>query len=275
MSVDVEDYYHASALSEVIKPQHWKDWPSHVDKNTDCLLQLFDERVIRATFFILGWVAEKSPHLIRRISEEGHEIACHGYSHQLIYQKSPEEFREETYRAKSVIEALCARDVLGYRAASYSITMESLWAIDILAKLGFVWDPSIFPIYHDRYGMPGTPDIPYEICTEYGAKIIEFPLTIANVFGACVPAAGGGYFRQFPYWLFSRLFKKTEAEHQLPQMFYIHPREVDQQQPEVKGLSRLSQFRHYRNINCCQKRLQKMLVYFEFGPVSDLYKNLH
>ncbi|NRB41284.1 MAG: DUF3473 domain-containing protein [Pseudomonadales bacterium] len=275
MTVDVEDYYHAAALAQAISPAQWQDWPSHVEANTDVLLQMFADAEIKATFFILGWVAEQYPSIVRRIAEQGHEIACHGFSHQLIYSQSPETFRQESARAKNVIEQIAAKPVIGYRAASYSITEKSLWALDILAELGFCWDSSIFPIHHDRYGMPGMPCEPYEIRTGKGNHLIEFPLTTSAVLGSRIPVSGGGYFRQFPYWLFKRLFMKAASEHRGAQMFYIHPWEIDPGQPHVKGLSVLSQFRHYRNLDCCQQRLQQMLSDFEFGTVEEAYHQLH
>jgi polysaccharide deacetylase family protein (PEP-CTERM system associated) len=201
MTVDVEDYYHVAAFAKVIKPQDWDQWPSRVEANTDKLLQLFADRNIKITFFILGWVAEKYPDLVKRIHSQGHEIASHGYSHQLIYKQTPEVFRAETVLSKQILEGLIQTPVIGYRAASYSITSKSLWALDTLAELGFTWDSSIFPTRHDNYGIPGSPEEPYKIITTSGASLTEFPLTTAKVLGQSVPAAGGGYFRQYPYAL--------------------------------------------------------------------------
>lgn len=275
MTVDVEDYYHATVLAEVIPAAVWSQWPSHVEKNTERLLQLFDDTHIKATFFVLGWVAERYPELVKCIAAQGHEVASHGYSHQLVYQQTPLQFYQETYTAKALVEDLTGEAVNGYRAASYSITAHSLWALDILIELGFLWDSSIFPIYHDRYGMPGTPYEAYEITTAAGKRLVEFPLTTAEVLGAAIPSAGGGYFRQFPYWLFKALFHRAATQHHLPQMFYIHPWEIDGDQPRVKGLSRVAEFRHYRNIPCCQQRLERLMSDFSFASVDQVFRQLH
>lgn len=208
MTVDVEDYYHVAAFAKVIKPSEWNNWPSRVEANTHRLLQVFDDANIKITFFILGWVAERYPELVKTIRAQGHEIASHGYSHQLIYTQTPDVFRAETAKSKSILEDLAQAPITGYRAASYSITHRSLWALDILAELGFTWDSSIFPTRHDNYGIPGSPEEPYRIITNSGATLLEFPLTTAKVLGQAIPAAGGGYFRQYPYalskWLFER-----------------------------------------------------------------------
>ncbi|MDB6063065.1 MAG: polysaccharide deacetylase [Verrucomicrobiaceae bacterium] len=268
MTVDVEDYFHVAALAKVISPDQWEQWPSTVERNTRCLLDLFDTAQIKATFFILGWVAERYPHLVREINTRGHEIASHGYSHQLIYKQTPAIFREETIRSKQLIEDIAQVPVLGYRAASYSITRDSLWALDILAELGFTWDSSIFPVYHDRYGIPNSPTSPYQVETANGA-LIEFPLTTAKLFGYQMPAAGGGYFRLYPYALSRALFQRATNAGQTPAIFYLHPWEIDPDQPRVSGASLLSRFRHYNNLEKCLPRLQKLLKEFPFGTVSE------
>ena len=219
MSIDVEDYFHVAALSDVIRPDQWPSLPGRVEQNTEKLLALFESHGVKATFFVLGWVAERYPQLIRRLADQGHEIASHGYSHQLVYTQSKDVFREETLRSKGLLESITGRPVLGYRAASYSITRESLWALDILSEAGFTWESSIFPIRHDRYGIPDSPSEPYTIQTENGNVIQEFPLTTARVFGFSVPAAGGGYFRQFPYPVFKYLFRNASGFGDRPQMF--------------------------------------------------------
>lgn len=269
MTVDVEDYYHVSAFESIISPANWEQWPSRVSLNTERLLKLFDDSGIKATFFVLGWVAEKFPSLIREINQQGHEIASHGYSHQLIYNQTPELFRDETAQSKDILENLIQKPVIGYRAASYSITAKSLWALDILAELGFTWDSSIFPVRHDRYGMAGSPESPYIIQTSQGQQIKEFPLTTAKVFGLAIPAAGGGYFRQYPYKLSKWLFQRASLNNTRPLIFYLHPWEIDPEQPRVDGASRLSNFRHYTNLHRCQNRLERLMEDFQFGTVSE------
>jgi polysaccharide deacetylase family protein (PEP-CTERM system associated) len=271
MSVDVEDYFHVAALSNVIRPDQWDSLPSRVQRNTERLLSLFDEHDVKATFFVLGWVAERFPELIRTLSDHGHEIASHGYSHQLVYNQTPEVFREETLRSKRILEDITGMEIKGYRAASYSITRESLWALDILSEAGFTWDSSIFPIRHDRYGIPGSPSTPYSIETSNGNVIHEFPLTTAHVLGLSIPAAGGGYFRQFPYPVFRYLFRNASGFGKRPQMFYLHPWEIDPDQPRYDNASWFSRFRHYRNLDRCYGRLERLLGDFRFGTVTQSY----
>jgi len=269
MTVDVEDYYHVAAFAKVIKPSDWDNWPSRVEANTHKLLQLFADRDLKITFFILGWVAERYPELVKTIRAQGHEIASHGYSHQLIYSQTPDVFRTETAKSKQILEDLGQAPVIGYRAASYSITRKSLWALDILAELGFTWDSSIFPTRHDNYGIPGSPEEPYRIITSSGASLLEFPLTTAKVCGQAIPAAGGGYFRQYPYALSRWLFERASLNQTKPQIFYLHPWEVDPEQPRVPNASWFSNFRHYTNLKRCMPRLEQMITDFQFGTISQ------
>ncbi len=269
MTVDVEDYFHVAAFNKVIKPETWDQWPSRVEANTHKLLQVFADADIKITFFILGWVAERYPELVKAIRDQGHEIASHGYSHQLIYKQDPNVFREETAKSKQILEDLSQAPITGYRAASYSITRKSLWALDILAELGFTWDSSIFPTRHDNYGIPGSPEEPYKIITSNGNSLTEFPLTTAKVFGQSVPAAGGGYFRQYPYALSRWLFERASLNQTKPQIFYLHPWEIDPDQPRVPNASWFSNFRHYTNLHRCLPRLECMIDDFKFGTISQ------
>lgn len=269
MTIDVEDYYHVSAFERVITPKDWPDLPSRVEQNTARLLQLFAQQHVKATFFVLGWVAERYPQIVRDIAAEGHEIASHGFSHQLVYNQSHDVFRQETERSKKLLEDLSGQPVTGYRAASYSITDRSLWALDILAELGFAWDSSIFPVRHDRYGMPDTPTRPYRLQTSSGNQLIEYPLTTAPVMGTKLPAAGGGYFRLYPYWLSRWLFKRASNNSQQPAVFYLHPWEIDPEQPRFDNASRLSKFRHYNNLEVCEQRLVRLMQDFSFTTVAN------
>lgn len=269
MTIDVEDYFHVSALAEVIPPEDWESQPSRVEKNTQRLLDLFDSHEVKSTFFVLGWVAERFPALVREIAQRGHEVASHGYSHQLIYNQTPDTFRQETQRSKDILEAIVQQPVEGYRAASYSITSRSLWALDILSEIGFKWDSSIFPVYHDNYGIPDTPSVPYLIKTSCGTQLIEYPITTANMFGLNLPAAGGGYFRQFPYAVFRYLFRRASESNSIPKLFYLHPWEIDPEQPQFSNASWLSRFRHYTNLDKCEDRLVRLMQDFDFGTISD------
>ena len=267
MTVDVEDYFHVAAFEKTISPDNWDDYPSRVVNNTDKLLQLFADKNIKATFFILGWVAERYPDLVKRIVAENHEIASHGYSHQIIYKQEPDVFKEETLKSKKLLEDISGREITGYRAASYSITMRSLWALDILTEAGFTWDSSIFPIRHDNYGIPSSPTSPYYIKTNNELKIKELPLTTAKYMGMKLPAAGGGYFRLFPYWLSKTLLKN--ATDKSAAIFYLHPWEVDPDQPRVENAKLFSRFRHYNNLDKCMDRLDRLTSDFSFTTVSD------
>jgi polysaccharide deacetylase family protein (PEP-CTERM system associated) len=269
MTVDVEDYFHVAAFNKVINPDEWEKWPCRVEANTHKLLQLFADANIKITFFILGWVAERYPELVKTIQAQGHEIASHGYSHQLIYKQDPAVFRAETAKSKQILEDLAQVQIIGYRAASYSITRKSLWALDILAELGFTWDSSIFPTRHDNYGIPGSPEEPYKIITTNGSVLTEFPLTTAKVFGQSVPAAGGGYFRQYPYALSRWLFERASNNQTKAQIFYLHPWEIDPDQPRVPNASWFSNFRHYTNLSRCLPRLERMIDDFQFGTISQ------
>ena len=241
-----------------------------VEANTQRILGLLSRHNARATFFTLGWVAEKSPELVRAIQKEGHEIASHGYSHQLVYNQTPEVFREETRRSKAILEDITGEPITGYRAASYSITNVSRWALDILAEEGFTWDSSIFPVHHDRYGMPDSPRWPHTLTTDEGHTLAEFPLSTLKFPGYTLPIAGGGYFRLFPYW-FSRWGLGSINRQGQPFVFYLHPWEVDPGQPrlDVKWFSR---FRHYNNLDVCEQRLSKLLGHFPFTTMSNVLR---
>lgn len=271
LTVDVEDYFHVSAFAGSIDRQEWEKHSLRVENNTQRLLDMFDEYDAKATFFVLGWVAERENALIREIANRGHEIACHGYSHQLVYDQSPDIFREETVRSKAILEDITQTRVRGYRAASYSITERSLWALDILVETGFDYDSSIFPVRHDRYGMPNTPEYPYRIDTSDGNSLVEFPLSTAKIFHYRLPVAGGGYFRLYPYWL-SKAGLKQINQNNKPFIFYLHPWEIDPDQPRISA-SWLSKFRHYNNLDKCESRLRNLLTDFSFCTAVEVLEN--
>ncbi|WP_288992551.1 XrtA system polysaccharide deacetylase [uncultured Marinobacter sp.] len=268
LTIDVEDYFQVAALAEAVDRNDWSSMEYRVEANTDRLLDLFSQRDVKATFFTLGWVAERSPALIRRIQKAGHEIASHGYSHQLVYQQTPEVFRDETRKSKQILEEITGEPITGYRAASYSITAQSRWALDILCEEGFTWDSSIFPVHHDRYDMPGTPHEPYRLKAPAGGTLIEFPLSTCPLGSYRLPIAGGGYFRLYPYWLSRWGLGRINRAGQ-PFIFYLHPWEIDTGQPRLK-VKPLSRFRHYNNLNKCMGRLEQLLDDFRFGSVSDV-----
>jgi polysaccharide deacetylase family protein (PEP-CTERM system associated) len=270
MTVDVEDYFHVAALAQSIERSQWDSMEYRAEANTHRLLELFDRSGIKATFFVLGWVAKRSPGLVRDLHRAGHEIASHGMSHKLVYNQTPEEFAAETYEAKALLESIIGEPVLGYRASTYSITRRSLWALDILHEAGFEYDSSIFPIRHDLYGIPDAPLEPARISTPKGASMVEFPMSTAPMFGAKLPVSGGGYFRLLPYWL-TRRGLRTVNRLGRPFIFYLHPWEIDPAQPRVRT-SWKSRFRHYTNLARCEKRLKQLISEFRFAPVRDVLR---
>lgn len=264
LTVDVEDYFHVAALAPSIPRETWASREPRVVANTQRLLAILGQFGVRGTFFILGWVAERHPQLVRDIAACGHEIACHGFSHRLVYEQSPEEFYEETRRAKNLLEDISGSAVHGYRAASYSIVRKSLWALDILADLGFVYDSSIFPVRHDRYGIPDAERVPHRMSTPKGKSIVEWPLATARILGMRLPVAGGGYFRLLPYRLSRWGLASINRREMRPFIFYLHPWEIDPAQPRVSA-TWLSRFRHYTNLEKCEERLRRLLSEFRFG----------
>lgn len=267
-TVDVEDYFQVEAFTRVIDRLEWDRYEPRVERNTHALLDLLAASDITATFFVLGWVAQRFPALVRRIADSGHEVASHGMSHRLIYTQSPDDFREETRTSKRLLEDICQQPVIGYRAATYSIIRKSLWALDILCEEGFRYDSSIFPMRHDRYGVPDANPLPHLLKTPGGGVIAEFPISVLRYKGFKIPVAGGGYFRLFPYFLTRWALKKINARGQ-EFVFYIHPWETDTGQPRIHQASPLSRFRHYLNIRRCESRLQQLLSDFSFTTMRE------
>jgi polysaccharide deacetylase family protein (PEP-CTERM system associated) len=239
-----------------------------VEANIERLLGVLDDCRVHGTFFVLGWVAERSPAMVRRIAAQGHEIACHGFAHQLVYRQSESEFRAETLRAKSFLEDLIGEPVLGYRAASFSVTPASLWALDVLIDLGFRYDSSVFPIHHDIYGLPGANPEPNHLSAPSGRTLIEFPMSTAKFLGVPVPVSGGGYFRILPYWLTRAGLRQINERLARPFTFYVHPWELDPQQPRIR-VGWFSRFRHYTNLTRCEARLRRLLGEFAFAPMRE------
>ena len=267
VSVDVEDYFHVEAFAGVIDRSTWSSYESRVERNTYRILDLFDECDATGTFFILGWVAERYPKLVRRIAERGHELGCHSYWHRLIYKLTPEEFREDTRRAKNVIEQAAGVEIHGYRAPSFSMTGRSVWAWDVLAKLGFRYDSSVFPVKHDVYGIPEAPRGPFRVETLYG-PIDEFPMATFRLgVGPNLPVAGGGYLRILPYWYTKFGVEKAWREG-LPVISYVHPWEFDPEQPRINS-SLKSHFRHYTNLKHTEARLRRLLTLDRFSSFRD------
>ncbi len=271
MSIDVEDYFHASAMAPAAPIARWEQLESRVAPNTERLLAMFERAGIRATFFVLGWVAERHPQLVRQMRAAGHEIASHGYWHQLIYDLTPDTFRDDVRRAKALLEDQAGVPVRGYRAPSYSITTRSLWALDILIEEGYEYDASIFPIRHDRYGIPDAPRHAHQLTRTHGA-LIEAPPSTVRLGGTNLPIAGGGYFRLLPYGWTRWGIRRVNQVERRPVIFYLHPWEIDPDQPRLT-VGALSRFRHYRNLHLTAPRLDQLLRDFAFAPVADVLRD--
>ena len=272
MTIDVEDYFHVSVFDGLVPRHAWDSLESRVERNTGRLLDILAEHNVRATFFILGWVAERHPDLVRRIGAGGHEIASHGYGHRLVYDQTPQAFRQDVRRAKLLLEDATGNPVLGYRAPSYSIVPRTLWALDVLTEEGYSYDASIFPIRHDRYGIPVSARQPYVIDRAHG-RIIEAPASTVRLGGLNFPIAGGGYFRLLPYSWAQWGIGRVNAVEGRPVIFYLHPWEIDPDQPRLSaGL--LSRLRHYRNLDQTEPRLRRLLSDFAWGTLRSVLPSL-
>ena len=268
LTFDVEDYYQVEAFRSLVHRDDWGRYPSRVSDNTRRILEVLDEHEVRATFFVLGWVAERDPGLIRTIHALGHEIACHSYAHLPVHELSRTAFTEDTRRAKKVIEDAIGEAIVGYRAPTFSIVASSLWALEVLAEEGFTYDSSIFPIHHDRYGIPDAPRFPHRI-TAGSAELAEFPITTVTLARQNLPITGGGYFRLAPYALIRRALRIVNERDAQPGIVYLHPWEIDPHQPRM-SVGRATRFRHYVNLGRTEGKLQRLLSDFEFAPAVDV-----
>ena len=267
LSVDVEDWFQAEAQSTAITCADWEHTNLRVWPNVMTLLETFERYGVQATFFVLGWMAEKLPALVERIASYGHEIASHGYGHHLAYQMTPQDYRSDIERSLAAINKAADVQVAGYRAPSFSIGERTPWAWPILADLDLMYDSSIFPIYHDTYGSPHLPREPFRIELEDGRIIDEIPLTTIQLLGYNFPAAGGGYLRLFPYWFTDRAIRAANNKG-WPAVVYVHPWEIDPHQPRT-AIPALSRFRHYTNLNTTLYKLERLLSEFHFGTIRD------
>ena len=268
LTIDLEDYYHVSAFRDQISAGQWDSHQSRVERNTELLLDLLDEAGCKGTFFTLGWVAEQYPQLVRRVAERGHEIGSHSLRHRIVYEMTPEEFRDDTLQAKKLLEDCSGSPVRGYRAPSFSITRDSFWALDILAELGFTYDSSIFPVKHPNYGVPEGVRSPYRIQTPSGL-IIEFPMTTLEFGGHRSPFGGGAYLRFLPYWYTCWGIRLLNARECRPACVYLHPWELDPEQPRMNG-SLTSRMRHYMGLRGTPRKFRNLIRDFEFSPMGEL-----
>lgn len=268
MTVDVEDYFQVSAFEKYIKKEEWEDIPHRVELNINRILDLFEEFGIKGTFFVLGWIAERHPAMVRSIANRGHEVASHGYNHTRIIHQTPEEFKADISKTKSILEDLIGTEVVGYRAASFSINNINHWAHIELEKAGYKYSSSIYPIKHDLYGVPGAPRFPYK---PDKAGLIEVPISTFKFFNYRFPCGGGGYFRLFPFLLSRYMINRVNRKENKPCIFYFHPWELDAEQPRLDGLDIKTRFRHYKSINSMESKLKLLLKSFAWGRVDQIF----
>ena len=267
LTIDVEDYFQVSAFAPYIRRDDWDRRECRVEANMDRILSLLAAQDVRATFFTLGWVAERYPQVVRRIVEGGHELASHGYGHERASDLSPEAFSQDVERAKALLEDIAGVPVLGYRAPSFSIGLKNLWAFDKLARAGYRYSSSIYPIKHDHYGMPDSPRFAYRV----GAGLLEIPVTTVRMGKRNLPSTGGGWFRLMPYALSRWMLQKVNREDREPAIFYFHPWEIDVAQPRIPGIDAKTRFRHYLNLGRTEARLQRLLQDFRWGRMDEIF----
>lgn len=268
LSVDVEDYFQVSAFEKHISRDKWNSISVRVEGNMERILNIFEEYDAKATFFTLGWIAEKYPSMINKISDAGHEIASHGYSHIRVTEQSKDEFKNDISKTKNILEDITGNEVLGYRAASFSITKECAWAHNIIEGCGYSYSSSIYPIKHDLYGIPDAPRHPY--LTGMG-QLLEIPVTTFEIMGQRIPCGGGGFFRFYPYFISKYMFKTINKNEMRPCLFYFHPWELDKNQPKQKNISFKTRFRHYLNLGKMEKRLRSLLQDFKWGRYDQIF----
>jgi polysaccharide deacetylase family protein (PEP-CTERM system associated) len=270
LTIDVEDWFHTSALDPYLGPDQWESLESRVVPNVYRLLEILEAYQTRATFFILGWIAERYPALVREIDSLGHEICSHGYRHRLIYNLTPAQFKDYLERSKMILEDLVGKPVRGYRATSFSIVKKTLWALDLIQEVGFSYDSSIFPIsHHDLYGLSGYPRFPFKLAN----GLLEIPPSTVNIMGKNLPLGGGGYFRLYPFWLTKMGIRRINQEGH-PAMVYLHPWELDPHCPRINHADKRTRFRQYINLARTAKRLHQLLSEFSWGPVANYLPEL-
>ena len=267
LTIDVEDYFQVSALAPYIRRDEWDARECRDERNVERILALLSERQVQATFFTLGWVAERYPQLVRRIVEGGHELASHGYGHERASDLSEAAFREDITRSKHLLEDLAGRPVLGYRAPSFSIGVGNLWAFDQLARAGYRYSSSIYPNKHDHYGMPDSPRFAYRV----GAGLLEVPITTVRMGKRNLPSTGGGWFRLMPYAMSRWMLQRVNREDREAAIFYFHPWEIDPGQPRIPGIDAKTRFRHYVNLDRNENKLRQLLQDFRWGRMDHIF----
>ena len=267
LTIDVEDYFQVSAFAPHIARHEWNSRECRVERNVTRILDMLSQRQVKATFFTLGWIAERYPKLIRQIAQQGHEIASHGYGHERASDQTQDAFFADIQLAKLILEDLCGTEVKGYRAPSFSIGKSNLWAFDCLQKAGYRYSSSVYPIQHDHYGMPDSPRFAYQI----RPGLLEIPVTTLRVLNRNLPSSGGGYFRLLPYALSRWMLGRVNRHDAQAGIFYFHPWEIDVEQPRVAGISQKTKFRHYVNISRMEGRLEQLLGDFKWGRMDEIF----
>jgi polysaccharide deacetylase family protein (PEP-CTERM system associated) len=272
MTVDVEDYFQVSAFEPYIERRAWDSQECRVERNVDRILGLFDRHGVKATFFTLGWIAERYPGMLRRMVDEGHEIASHGWSHVRVTQQERRAFHDDVVRTKKLLEDVSGKAVIGYRAASYSIGADNLWALEVLEETGHKYSSSIYPIEHDLYGMPEAPRFAFR---PGDGELLEFPVTTVRIGGRNLPCGGGGWFRLVPYPLMRWAMRRVNRSDGEAAIFYFHPWEIDPEQPRQSGLDAKTRFRHYLNLARMEGRLERLLADFAWGRMDEVLYQPH
>ena len=266
LTIDVEDYFQVSALAPYIARTEWDTRECRIEHNVERILRMLEDYGSRATFFTLGWIAERYPQLVRRIVDKGHELASHGFAHKRASEQSPQAFFSDIQLAKVVLEDISGVEVRGYRAPSFSIGPDNIWAFECIERAGYRYSSSVYPIHHDHYGMPDAPRFAHDVRD----GLLEVPVTTMRLFGRNWPAGGGGYFRLMPYTVSRWLLRRVNRVDRQPAIFYFHPWEIDATQPRVAGIDAKTRFRHYVNLDRMERRLRKLLFDFEWGRVDEI-----
>lgn len=269
LTFDIEDYFQVEAFKHYVNIDQWPSFQSRVVQNTRKITDILDKRHVKATFFILGWVAERFPDMVKSLADNGHEIASHGYAHDMVYTQSPEEFEQDLAKSVEILEQISGAKVIGYRAPTYSIIEESFWAFDILIRQNFQYDSSTFPIIHDRYGVPNGERFPHLIKRNGVGSLYEFPMSTLRLWKWNFPVAGGGYLRLLPYWVLRQSVAWLNRQQQ-PAIIYLHPWELDPEQPRISNIPAGTRFRHYVNLHTTADKLRKLTHDFEFGPICQV-----
>lgn len=267
LTIDVEDYFQVSAFAPYIPREQWNTRECRVERNVERILHMLDDFGTKATFFTLGWIGERYPGLVRKIIEDGHELASHGYGHERASDLSEEAFFRDIDVAKKLLEDLSGSEVKGYRAPSFSIGEGNLWAFDCLERAGYQYSSSIYPIKHDHYGMPDAPRFSHQV----RATLLEVPVTTARLFDRNWPASGGGYFRLMPYGMSRWLLQRVNQQDRQSAVFYFHPWEIDDEQPRIDGINTKTRFRHYVNLNKTEARIRRLLADFKWARMDEIF----